>query len=83
MALQGQQGVNECVARAVDRGISYFDTAADYGDDESMLGEALSGRRDGVFLATKVGGVEAPDGHRRASSLMRLVRARSEPAPDR
>ena len=73
MSAQGQQGVNECVARAVDRGIDYFDTAADYGkgNDERMLGEALRGRRDKVFLATKVGCVEDPGGHRKAESLMR------------
>ena len=59
MSGQGQQGVNDCVARAVDRGINYFDTAADYGkgNDERMIGVALRGRRDKVFLATKVGGV--------------------------
>ena len=64
MAGQGQQGVNECIALAVDRGINYFDTAAAYGKgkDERMLGEALRGRREKVFLATKVGGVEDPGG---------------------
>lgn len=73
MTGQGQEGVNECVARAVDRGISYFDTAANYGNgnDERMLGEALKGRRDRVFLATKVGCVADPGGHRKAESLMR------------
>jgi len=70
MAAQGQAGVNESIARAVDRGVSYFDTAADYGDDEEMLGIALEGRRDRVFLATKVGGVEKSGGHRRVDDLM-------------
>ena len=73
MSGQGQQGVNDCVVRAVDRGINYFDTAADYGkgNDERMLGVALRGRRDKVFLATKVGCVEDLGGHRRMESLMR------------
>ena len=73
MSGQGQRGVNECVVRALDRGINYFDTAADYGKgrDERMLGEALRGRRDKVFLATKVGCVEDPGGHRKTESLMR------------
>jgi len=72
MAGLGQEGVNDCVVRAIDHGISYFDTAADYGKgrDEQMLGEALRGRREHVFLATKVGGVEDPNGHRKVSSLM-------------
>ena len=73
MSGQGQRGVNDCVARAVDCGISYFDTAADYGkgNDERMLGEALQGRRRRVFLATKVGCVDDLGGHRKAESLMR------------
>ena len=66
---QDQTGVNDCIARAVERGISYFDTAAGYGNAEEMLGGALNGRRDGVFLATKVGGV-AGDGHRQVDALM-------------
>jgi aryl-alcohol dehydrogenase-like predicted oxidoreductase len=44
------------VARyALDRGINYFDTAPDYSDTQSerVLGEAMQGRRDQVFLATK------------------------------
>jgi predicted aldo/keto reductase-like oxidoreductase len=44
------------VARlALDRGINYFDTAPDYSDtaSERVLGEALKGRRDKVFVATK------------------------------
>ena len=73
MAGQGQEGVNRCVAWAVDHGVNYFDTAADYGkgNDERMLGLALEGRRDRVFLATKVGCVSEPNGHRIVASLMR------------
>jgi predicted aldo/keto reductase-like oxidoreductase len=44
------------VARyAIDRGINYFDTAPDYADtgSEQVLGEAMKGRRDKIFLATK------------------------------
>ena len=73
MSGQGQQAVNQCVARAVDRGIDYFDTAADYGkgNDERMLGMALRGCRDKAFLATKVGCVDDPGGHHKAESLIR------------
>jgi aryl-alcohol dehydrogenase-like predicted oxidoreductase len=44
---------------AMDLGINFFDTAANYGagHSESILGEAISGRRDKVFLATKFGHV--------------------------
>lgn len=43
--------------RAVDLGITHFDTAALYGfgANESLLGEALAGVRDRVHLATKCG----------------------------
>jgi aryl-alcohol dehydrogenase-like predicted oxidoreductase len=52
---------NESIAavrRAVDEGVTFFDTADVYGwgHSEEVLGKALEGRRDAVVLATKVGG---------------------------
>jgi aryl-alcohol dehydrogenase-like predicted oxidoreductase len=46
------------VREAVERGCNFFDTADVYGwgHSEEILGEALEGRRDDVFIATKVGG---------------------------
>jgi aryl-alcohol dehydrogenase-like predicted oxidoreductase len=43
------------IARAVDMGINYFDTARNYqnGQNERMVGVALAGRRNKVFLASK------------------------------
>jgi uncharacterized protein len=44
------------VARgALDAGINYFDTAPDYSDtaSERVIGEAIKGRRDKIFIATK------------------------------
>jgi aryl-alcohol dehydrogenase-like predicted oxidoreductase len=38
---------------ALDRGITYFDTAAAYGDSEEKLGKALGSRRSEFVLATK------------------------------
>ncbi len=46
-----------CVRRALDRGVTLFDTANVYGRGaaERMLGEALTGiRRDSIVLATKL-----------------------------
>ena len=45
------------IERALDRGVTFFDTANMYGNGESerIVGEALSGRRDQVQIATKVG----------------------------
>lgn len=46
------------VRRAVELGCTFFDTADVYGwgHSEEILGEALEGRREGVHIATKVGG---------------------------
>jgi len=42
---------------ALDMGVSFFDTAANYGcgHSERILGQAISGRRDKVVIATKFG----------------------------
>ena len=42
------------VRYAYDRGIRYFDTAGNYMDSQSILGEALKDRRNQVFLTSKV-----------------------------
>jgi aryl-alcohol dehydrogenase-like predicted oxidoreductase/nucleoside-diphosphate-sugar epimerase len=43
--------------RALDRGITFFDTADSYGDghSEELLGQAFGNRRDQVVIATKAG----------------------------
>jgi len=43
------------VRAAVDRGITFFDTAESYGTNEDLLGEALQPVRDKVVIATKFG----------------------------
>lgn len=56
---QGQDLANEIVARSLDAGINFIDTANVYsfGESETMLGKALAGRpRDEVIIATKVRG---------------------------
>ena len=55
----GQATVNDIVARSLDAGINFIDTANVYsfGESETLLGKALEGRpRDRVVLATKVRG---------------------------
>jgi predicted aldo/keto reductase-like oxidoreductase len=37
-----------------DRGVRYFDTAGNYMESQSILGEGLEGIRDNVYLVTKV-----------------------------
>ncbi|MBN2146522.1 MAG: aldo/keto reductase [Anaerolineales bacterium] len=45
------------IQTAVDLGITFFDTADNYGQglSESILGEALRGRQEGIIVATKFG----------------------------
>ena len=47
----------ETVHAALDCGITFIDTAGSYGASEAVLGKALKGRRDQVFVATKLSGV--------------------------
>ncbi len=42
------------IDRAIDLGINFFDTARAYGESEAILGRALAGRREKVWLASKV-----------------------------
>lgn len=63
----GPQDDRESIAairRALDVGINWIDTARVYGlgHSESIVGEAIAGRRDEVFLATKCGRLWKDDG---------------------
>jgi aryl-alcohol dehydrogenase-like predicted oxidoreductase len=43
--------------KCIDGGITYIDTADDYGKEhlsEQRIGKAIKGRRDGLFIATKI-----------------------------
>jgi diketogulonate reductase-like aldo/keto reductase len=40
--------------RGLDGGMAHIDTAEMYGDAETVVGEAIAGRRDEVFLVSKV-----------------------------
>ena len=41
---------------AIDSGVTFIDTAEGYRTSEDLVGRALDGRRDDVFLATKLSG---------------------------
>jgi hypothetical protein len=49
-----QQEVDRILGAAIDAGINYIDTAPIYEMAEVRLGQALKGRRDKVFLVSKV-----------------------------
>jgi aryl-alcohol dehydrogenase-like predicted oxidoreductase len=61
----GDRDDNESIAtlhHAIDRGVTFFDTADMYGPhhNEELLGHAIVGRRERVFIATKFGIVRDP-----------------------
>jgi aryl-alcohol dehydrogenase-like predicted oxidoreductase len=65
----GRTDEGEAIAtihRALDLGITFFDTADMYGPftNEKLVGKALAGRRDEVVLATKFGIVRGENGER-------------------
>ena len=50
-----REGEEHLVHHALDRGINYFDTAESYtsGASETVIGKALKGKRDDVYLVSK------------------------------
>ena len=66
--------------RAVDLGITFFDTADRYmkGRHERLLGEALKGRRDKVVIATKFGNFDLPGGKKGYNGKPEYVREACE-----
>ena len=55
------------IHRALDLGITFLDTADMYGNgqNERLVGKAIAGRRNDVFLATKFGIFREPGSNRR------------------
>jgi aryl-alcohol dehydrogenase-like predicted oxidoreductase len=70
MSLSGVYGASTdengiaVIRHALDRGIGFLDTADMYGwgHNETVVGRALKGRRDGVVLATKFGQTQGEGG---------------------
>ncbi|HRD67344.1 MAG TPA: aldo/keto reductase [Candidatus Competibacter sp.] len=71
----------ETLARALDLGINFFDTADTYGHghNERLLGRFLRGRRNAAVVATKFGIVREPGHHeRRIDNSPHYIRAAAE-----
>lgn len=58
-ASQTQEDVDLLLNSALDAGLNVIDTAAAYKTSESMIGQAVSGRRNEYFLLTKCGALDA------------------------
>ena len=82
-ATESQAGTTAVIHAAIDAGITLFDTADIYGGghaglSETLMGNALKGRRGDIVLATKFGmdmdGVNGPDwGARGSRRYIRLA----------
>ncbi|HEV7950851.1 MAG TPA: aldo/keto reductase [Glaciihabitans sp.] len=77
-----QEGTNAVISAAIDAGVTLFDTADIYGSErglsETLMGNALMGRRSEIVLATKFGldmaGANGPDwGARGSRRYIRLA----------
>jgi aryl-alcohol dehydrogenase-like predicted oxidoreductase len=57
-----QQEMISLIRTAVDRGVTFFDTAEIYGPyaNEELVGEALAPYKGQVVIATKFGGTSTP-----------------------
>ena len=66
-----KQDLIALIHAAVERGVTFFDTAQVYGPfvNEELVGEALVPLRDRVVIATKFGFDYGPDGHGPSSGL--------------
>lgn len=64
------------IHRALDAGINFVDTADVYGHgaSETISGKALQGKRDGVFLATKVHGRMGDGPNDQGNSRLHIMR---------
>ena len=69
-AVDKQEGIS-LIRAAVERGVTFFDTAEVYGPftNEELVGEALAPLREQVVIATKFGFVPDPNGGPRWSAL--------------
>lgn len=54
------------IRHAIDRGVTLFDSSDAYGGghNETLIGEAIRGRREGLVIATKFGNMRGPNGQR-------------------
>src|SRR6476620_9866936 len=49
-----RRGAVAALRRGVDLGMTHIDTAEMYGDAELVIADAIAGRRDDIFLVSKV-----------------------------
>ena len=74
---EGPVGLEEGIrifSEAIDRGVTYVDTARIYGNAEEILGHVIPKHRDRLFVVTKVSTDNAARAERSLSESMRLLK---------
>jgi aryl-alcohol dehydrogenase-like predicted oxidoreductase len=82
---QDEAGSIATIHRALELGVSFFDTAEMYGpyENEKLLAKALKGRRDEAVIATKFGTLNHQTNERRLDGSAANVRASVEGSLER
>jgi aryl-alcohol dehydrogenase-like predicted oxidoreductase len=80
-----EAGAIATIHRAIELGVTFFDTAEMYGpyENEKLLAKALKGRRDDVVVATKFGTLNHATGERGIDGSAANVRASVEGSLER
>jgi aryl-alcohol dehydrogenase-like predicted oxidoreductase len=80
-----EQGSIATIHRALELGVTFFDTAEMYGpyENEKLLAKALKGRRDEAVIATKFGTLNHATGERQLDGSPANVRASVEGSLER
>lgn len=68
VANMGVEASRKVIDKAIDSGISFFDTSDSYGTSENILGEVLGERRKKIILATKFGSKQNALGEKSGAS---------------
>jgi predicted aldo/keto reductase-like oxidoreductase len=68
-----QEGI-KIFGEAIDRGVTYIDTARIYGNAEEILGHLIPKRRDKLFIVTKVSTDNAERAEKSISQSLRLLK---------
>ena len=76
---RGRAGAMAALKRGLDLGMTHIDTAEMYGDAEEVVAEAIAGRRDEVFLVSKV----LPSNASRAGTIKACERSLARLETDR
>jgi aryl-alcohol dehydrogenase-like predicted oxidoreductase len=82
---QDEAGSIATIHRALDLGVTFFDTAEMYGpyENEKLLANAIKGHRDGVVIATKFGTLNHQTNERQLDGSPANIRASVEGSLER